>query len=75
MTLVKNSEVGQKHWSAQARFLLGFLTGPHIFCCIPLALVLKKIWYDLFPGIRRESGCGWKLIRHSPGPQVFRGHL
>lgn len=75
MALVKNSEVGQKHWSAQARSLLDFLTGPHIFCCTPLGLGLKKIRYDLFPGIRRELGCGWKLIGHSPGPQGLRGHL
>lgn len=75
MALVKNSEVGQKHWSAQARFLLGFLTRPHIFCYTPLGLGLKKIRCDLFSEIRRESGCGWKLIRHSPGPQGLRDHV
>lgn len=58
MALVKNSEVGQKPWSSQAGSSWHSNRTPH-FLLYPLGLELKKTWWDLFPGTRRESGCGW----------------
>lgn len=66
MALVKNSEVDQKPCSSRGGFLLGISIGPHNSCYTPLGQKLKKTWCELFPGTMRESGCGWKLIRHSP---------
>lgn len=74
MALVKNSEVGQKPWSSQAESSWHSNRTPHILLC-PRGLELKKTWWDLFPGTRRESVCGWKLIRHSPDPEGLGGHL